>query len=98
MSTGSSGAGGHQPRETPRLEIIKLVGELTPEIDYATDSDSRNVHLTESEPTKSKSTRRHRLYSEEHVATSLTEVNVALHAHVLLHRDVHYIVRDDACT
>ena len=36
------------------------------------------------------------LYSEEHVGTSLTEVNVALHAHVLLHRDVHYIVRDDA--
>ena len=36
------------------------------------------------------------LYSEEHVGTTLTEVNVALHAHVLLQRDVHYIVRDDA--
>ncbi len=36
------------------------------------------------------------LYSEEHVATTLTEINVALHAHVLLQRDVHYIVRDGA--
>jgi preprotein translocase subunit SecA len=36
------------------------------------------------------------LYAEENVATILTEVNVALHAHVLLQRDVHYIVRDGA--
>ena len=36
------------------------------------------------------------LYAEENVATTLTEVNVALHAHVLLARDVHYIVRDGA--
>ncbi|PRC50434.1 accessory Sec system translocase SecA2, partial [Mycobacterium sp. ITM-2017-0098] len=33
---------------------------------------------------------------EEHVSTTLTEINVALHAHVLLQRDVHYIVRDNA--
>ncbi len=88
---------GTSHRETPRLEIIKLVGELTPEIDYATDSDSRNVHLTEVGARKvEKALGGIDLYSEEHVATSLTEVNVALHAHVLLHRDVHYIVRDDA--
>ncbi|MCX6479339.1 MAG: accessory Sec system translocase SecA2 [Mycobacterium sp.] len=36
------------------------------------------------------------MYSEEHVTSTLTEVNVALHAHVLLQRDVHYIVRDGA--
>ena len=37
------------------------------------------------------------LYSEEHVGTTLTEVNVALHAHVLLHQErTLYIVRDDA--
>jgi preprotein translocase subunit SecA len=88
---------GTSHRETPRLEIIKLVGELTAEIDYATDSDSRNVHLTEVGAHKvEKALGGIDLYSEEHVATSLTEVNVALHAHVLLHRDVHYIVRDDA--
>jgi preprotein translocase subunit SecA len=84
-------------RETPRLEIIELVGELTADIDYDTDSDSRNVHLTEVGARKvEKALGGIDLYSEEHVVTSLTEVNVALHAHVLLHRDVHYIVRDDA--
>jgi preprotein translocase subunit SecA len=84
-------------RETPRLEIITLVGELAPDVDYDTDSDSRNVHLTEAGARKvEKALGGIDLYSEEHVVTTLTEVNVALHAHVLLHRDVHYIVRDDA--
>jgi preprotein translocase subunit SecA len=84
-------------RETPRLEIIKLVGELAADTDYDTDSDSRNVHLTDLGARKvEKALGGIDLYSEEHVGTTLTEVNVALHAHVLLHRDVHYIVRDDA--
>jgi preprotein translocase subunit SecA len=84
-------------RETPRLEIIKLVGELAADADYDTDSDSRNVHLTDVGARKvEKALGGIDLYSEEHVGTTLTEVNVALHAHVLLHRDVHYIVRDDA--
>jgi preprotein translocase subunit SecA len=84
-------------RETPRLEIIKLVGELEAGTDYDTDSDNRNVHLTEEGARKvEKALGGIDLYSEEHVGTTLTEVNVALHAHVLLQRDVHYIVRDDA--
>lgn len=84
-------------RETPRLEIIRLVAELRAGEDYDTDSDSRNVHLTEVGAHKvEKKLGGIDLYSEEHVGTTLTEVNVALHAHVLLHRDVHYIVRDDA--
>ena len=88
---------GTSHRETPRLEIIKLVGELEEGADYDTDSDSRNVHLTESGARKvEKALGGIDLYSEEHVGTTLTEVNVALHAHVLLQRDVHYIVRDDA--
>jgi preprotein translocase subunit SecA len=84
-------------RETPRLEIITLVGELDADTDYDTDADSRNVHLTETGARKvEKALGGIDLYSEEHVATTLTEINVALHAHVLLQRDVHYIVRDDA--
>ncbi len=88
-------------RERPRLEIIRLVGELVgaeaADEYFATDSDSRNVHLTEAGARKvEKRLGGIDLYSEEHVGTTLTEVNVALHAHVLLHRDVHYIVRDDA--
>ncbi|BDB42579.1 protein translocase subunit SecA 2 [Mycobacterium kiyosense] len=88
---------GTSHRETPRVEIIKLVGRLNPETDFDTDSDSRNVHLTEAGARKvEKALGGIDLYSEEHVGTTLTEVNVALHAHVLLQRDVHYIVRDDA--
>jgi preprotein translocase subunit SecA len=84
-------------RETPKLEIVRLVGQLTPGKDYDTDADSRNVHLTETGAQKVEAKLGGiDLYSEEHVGTTLTEVNVALHAHVLLQRDVHYIVRDDA--
>src|ERR1700753_1571640 len=88
---------GTSHRETPRVEIIKLVGELAADTDYDTDADSRNVHLTDAGAARvEKQLGGIDLYSEEHVGTTLTEVNVALHAHVLLHRDVHYIVRDDA--
>ncbi len=84
-------------RETPKVEIIRMVGELTEGEDYETDSDSRNVHLTEAGAQKLEAKLGGiDLYSEEHVGSTLTEVNVALHAHVLLQRDVHYIVRDDA--
>ena len=88
-------------REQPRLEIIRLVGELmadkSGEIYYDTDPDRRNVHLTEAGARKLETALGGvDLYSEDNVSTTLTEVNVALHAHVLLQRDVHYIVRDDA--
>lgn len=84
-------------RETPRLEIVELIGNLVPGTDYAADADRRNIHLTEDGAQKvEKALGGIDLYSEEHVATTLTEVNVALHAHVLLQRDVHYIVRDGA--
>ncbi len=84
-------------RETPKVQIVRLVGELTAGVDYDTDSDNRNVHLTEVGAQKvEKALGGIDLYSEEHVGTTLTEVNVALHAHVLLQRDVHYIVRDGA--
>ena len=84
-------------RETPKVEIVRLVGELTAGTDYDTDADSRNVHLTDTGAKKIEAALGGiDLYSEEHVSTTLTEVNVALHAHVLLQRDVHYIVRDGA--
>ena len=92
---------GTSHREQPRVEIIRMVGELIsgPDADqnYATDDDHRNVHLTEVGARKLEAQLGDiDLYSEEHVATTLTEINVALHAHVLLQRDVHYIVRDGA--
>ncbi|WP_019972838.1 accessory Sec system translocase SecA2 [Mycobacterium sp. 141] len=88
---------GTSHREQPRVEVIRLVGELTAGTDYDTDDDNRNVHLTDTGARKLEARLGNiDLYSEEHVGTTLTEVNVALHAHVLLQRDVHYIVRDNA--
>nr|WP_276131516.1 accessory Sec system translocase SecA2 [Mycobacterium kyogaense] len=88
---------GTSHREAPRLDLIRYVGELVDDVDWATDAEGRNVHLTESGAQKIEAKLGGiDLYSEEHVATTLTEINVALHAHVLLQRDVHYIVRDDA--
>ncbi|OBJ74396.1 accessory Sec system translocase SecA2 [Mycobacterium sp. 1274756.6] len=82
-------------KETPRAEIIRWVGRLQPGVDYAADTDHRNVHLTDIGARKLEAKLGGiDLYSEEHVGSTLTEVNVALHAHVLLQRDVHYIVRD----
>ncbi|MEO6792455.1 MAG: accessory Sec system translocase SecA2 [Mycobacterium sp.] len=82
-------------RENPRMEIVDLVGRLTPGVDYDSDEDRRNIHLTEEGARKvEKELGGIDLYSEEHVVSTLTEVNVALHAHVMLQRDVHYIVRD----
>jgi preprotein translocase subunit SecA len=84
-------------RETPRLEIVALVGTLTDGEDYSVDPDRRNIHLTEEGAVKVEAELGGiDLYSEEHVGTTLTEINVALHAHELLVRDVHYIVRDGA--
>jgi preprotein translocase subunit SecA len=84
-------------RETPRLEIVQLVGRLVPGRDYDADADRRNIHLTEAGAERIEAELGGiDLYSEEHVGTTLTEVNVALHAHALLQRDVHYIVRDGA--
>ena len=88
---------GTSHRETPRLEIIRMVGELREGTEYETDADRRNVQLTEAGArTLEAALGGIDLYSDEHVGSTLTEINVALHAHVLLERDVHYIVRDGA--
>ncbi|MCV7068359.1 accessory Sec system translocase SecA2 [Mycolicibacterium farcinogenes] len=92
---------GTSHREQPRVEVIRMVGDLISGPDahenFATDDDNRNVHLTEAGARKLEARLGGiDLYSEEHVATTLTEINVALHAHILLQRDVHYIVRDGA--
>jgi len=72
--------------------MAELVRGLRPGADYETDEDARSVQLTD------KGARRAErvlggidLYTSEH-ADALSRLNVALHAHALLRRDVHYIV------
>lgn len=62
---------------------------------YEIDSDGRNVTLTdEGAEFVEAELGGINLYDEEHVGSTLVHVNIAMHAHYLLERDVHYIVRD----
>ncbi|HWO59653.1 MAG TPA: accessory Sec system translocase SecA2 [Umezawaea sp.] len=75
--------------------IADLVRRLRKDLHFEVDDEERNVYLTGA---GSEAVERTLggidLYSDEHVQTTLSKVNVALHAHVLLHRDIDYIVRD----
>ncbi|WP_072806371.1 accessory Sec system translocase SecA2 [Rhodococcoides yunnanense] len=73
------------------FDAIRLLHEGT---HYDTDADGRNVFLTEDGAARLEQEFGIDLYSEDHVGTTLVAVNVALHAQVLVKRDVHYIVRD----
>lgn len=72
-----------------------LVRRLRPGLHYATDDEARNVQLTPAGTREVERVLGVDLYAPENLRT-LTAVNVALHAEVLLHRDVDYIVRDGA--
>ena len=86
---------GSEPGRAPRGRITEVVRTLDPGTDYRPDDERRNVFLTDEGAAKVE----HALgigslYDDEHVGTTLVQVNLALHARELLIRDVHYIVRD----
>src|SRR5215469_248166 len=75
-------------------EMAMLARCLRPSEDYQIDDDGRNVHLTETGARAAEQLLGGiNLYDGVNLAV-LTRLNVALHAHALVHRDVHYIVRD----
>ena len=85
---------GSTETDTADREMAGIAAALRPDAHYKIDHDGRNVHLTDA------GTRRAEhalggidLYDGDQLDT-LTRLNVALHAHALLHRDVDYIVRD----
>lgn len=76
----------------PRL--AELVAALTPGIHFDTDEHRRDVELTDAGIEHvERALGCDGLHRAEHLAL-LTEINCALHARVLLRRDVDYIVRD----
>nr|WP_255520506.1 accessory Sec system translocase SecA2 [Corynebacterium meridianum] len=86
---------GNEPGRAPRGRITEVVRTLEPGTDYRPDDERRNVFLTDEGAAKVE----HALgigslYDDDHVGTTLVQVNLALHARELLIRDVHYIVRD----
>jgi len=81
--------------DVPRASLLAgLVGALRPGVHFDTDEYGRDVELTEAGIEHiERALGCDGLHRAEHLAL-LTEVNCALHARVLLRRDVDYIVRD----
>ena len=81
------------PEETP-YSLAELVDRLDPDEHFATDEYSRNIELTPIGIDRvEKLLDCGNLLAAENLAL-LTGINCALHAKVLLRRDVDYIVRD----
>jgi preprotein translocase subunit SecA len=75
-------------------DVVALVRTLRAGIDYEIDGDGRTVALTDKGTDKvEESFGGINLYEDENL-DRLTQINVALHAEVLLRRDVDYLVRD----
>lgn len=86
---------GSRPGTAPTGRITGIVRGLREGKDFSVDDDRRNVFLTErGAGVVERALGIDSLYGPEHVATTLVQVNLALHARALLLRDVHYIVRD----
>jgi preprotein translocase subunit SecA len=75
-------------------DMARIVAGLVPGQHYEVDEDARNVYLTSAGADAAESVLGGvDLYSTGQ-ADTLTRLNVALHAHALLRRDVDYIVRN----
>jgi preprotein translocase subunit SecA len=75
-------------------EMAGIVAGLRPRLHYETDDDGRTVALpTAGPPAAERALGGIDLYAAAELDT-LTRLNVALHAHALLQRDVDYIVRE----
>ena len=82
---------GSTEAEVPDQAIHEVVGRLKNK-HYDIDAEGRNVTLTdEGAAFVEEELGSINLYDEEHVGTTLVHVNIAMHAHYLLERDVHYL-------
>ncbi len=87
-------AGSTEAIQTDPARAAQLVGELVPDRDFRKDQASRNVHFTEAGLDRMEA---ELACGNLHDATNLsllTDLSMALHARVLLTRNVDYIVRD----
>lgn len=86
---------GSAPGSAPTGQITDVVRRLTVGEHYTVDEGRRNVFLTDRGASRVEQLLGiDSLYDSGHVSTTLAQVNVALHAHELLQRDVDYIIRD----
>ncbi len=87
-------AGSVERGESSAERVSTLVAALAPDVDFRTDENGRDVELTDSGCERVERALGCGNLHDEHNYRLLTEVNCALHAAVLLKRDVDYIVRD----
>ena len=74
--------------------MAQLVCELKPHLHYDTDENARNVYLTDSGTDHAERALGGRnLHAPENLLL-LTQLHLALHAHVLLTRDIDYVLKD----
>lgn len=86
---------GNEPGAAPGGRVTEIVRRLKESEHYTLDDDRRNAFLTEDGAALvEQSLGINSLYDDQHVGTTLVQVNLALHAKALLTRDVHYIVRE----
>ncbi|WP_104086369.1 accessory Sec system translocase SecA2 [Arthrobacter sp. GMC3] len=85
---------GRARAELQSVDVADFVSGLNPDTDYTVEADRRNVSLTDAGIDRAEARWPDvELYSA--AGTPLfSSINVALHAQVLLQRDVDYIVRD----
>ncbi|RNL80656.1 accessory Sec system translocase SecA2 [Halostreptopolyspora alba] len=76
------------------LEMAEIVRTLKPGAHYEVDEEGRNVQLTDAGIDAVEEKLGDVDLYDENDTSVLPRVNLALHAHVLLQRDVHYVVRD----
>ena len=81
--------------EISPYRMAEIAGDLDQGIDFETDEYARNVYMTESGLDRVEAGLGcGNLHAPENLPL-LTDLNCALHAQVLPHRDVDYIVRDE---
>lgn len=87
-------AGGEETEGNLVLRADRLVREFARGLDYRIEEHGRNVTLTDDgiQHTEARLACGN-LFAEENLE-ALTTVQDALHAHVLLHRDVDYLIKD----
>jgi preprotein translocase subunit SecA len=87
-------AGRVEDRISAAKDLARIVADLEPIADFSTDEYARNVELTDAGLARVEAALgRGSLHTDANIGL-LTEVNCALHARVLLTRDVDYLVRD----
>lgn len=91
-------AGATDDQADPFEEATALVESLVPDADFTVDGDQATVTLTDAGLDRMEERLGGiNLYDLEHLGM-LTRINLALHARVLVHRDVDYLVTDEKIT